>query len=249
MNLHWREENQEGDVGMAKKGRISVRHLEQETKKFLAPSTEKEKAIIDAAIALIGERGVDGATTAEIARRAKVTEKTLFRYFPSKQDLVRRVLFPLLLQVGLLRNWAAFEALLRGTDAGFKKWFVALETDRFRTISRNPGLSRTVLTEVLVNEELRGAMETVWRQHIWRPMVESLQALQASGEVRKDIDAEVLARAIHCMHVGYFMARHVFAPDRGWDDASQIEKMADLLARGSSTVRRSARARRLPAAE
>ena len=233
---------------MAKKARISVRHLEQETRKFLAPSTEKEKAIIEAAITLIGERGVDGATTAEIARRAKVTEKTLFRYFPSKQDLVRRVLFPLLLQVGLMRNWEAFEALLRGTGAGFKKWFVALETDRFRTISRNPGLARTVLTELLVNDELREAMETVWRQHIWRPMVESLEALQVSGAVRKDIKAEVLARAIHCLHVGYVMTRYVFVPDRGWDDADQIDKMADILARGSSTARRAA-SRRLPAAE
>ena len=119
--------SQKATADMAKKARISVRHLEQETRKFLAPSTEKEKAIIEAAITLIGERGVDGATTAEIARRAKVTEKTLFRYFPSKQHLVRRVLFPLLLQVGLMRNWEAFEALLRGTGAGFKKWFVALD--------------------------------------------------------------------------------------------------------------------------
>jgi len=230
---------------MAKKARISVRRLEQETKKFLTPATEKEKAIIDAALALIGERGIDGATTAEIARRANVTEKTLFRYFPSKQDLVRRVLFPLLLQVGLMRNWEAFEALLRGTGSGFRKWYVALEADRFRTISINPGLARTVLTELLVDGELREAMETVWRQHIWRPMVEGLQALQASGAVRHDINAEVLARAIHCLHVGYFMARYVFVPDRAWDDASQIDKMADILCRGSSAQPRARRGKRL----
>lgn len=229
--------------------RISVRDLERETKKFLAPATEKEKSIIAAAIALIGERGVDGATTAEIARRANVTEKTLFRYFPSKQDLVRRVLFPLLLQVGLMRNWEAFEKLLKGTGAGFRNWYVELEADRFRTISRNPGLARTVLTELLVNDELRGAMETVWRQHIWRPMVEGLQALQASGAVRKDLDAEVLARAIHCLHVGYFMARYVFLPDRNWDDASQIGKMADILCRGSSASRKSTPAKGIQAAE
>ena len=105
-----------------------------------------------------------------------------------------------------------------------------------------------MLTEWLVNDELREAMETVWRQHIWRPMVESLEALQVSGAVRKDIKAEVLARAIHCLHVGYVMTRYVFVPDRGWDDADQIDKMADILARGSSTARRAA-SRRLPAAE
>ena len=225
---------------MKKKTRISMRDLERETKKFLAPATEKEKSIIDAAIALISERGIDGATTAEIAKRASVTEKTLFRYFPSKADLVRRVLFPLLLRIGLMRNWATFEELLKTKGSGFKSWYVMLATDRFATVSRNPGLARTVLLEVLQNEELRAAMEEVWRHHIWRPMVAGLEELKANGAIRKDIKVEVLARAIHCLHVGYFLARYVFAPGRGWDDASEIDKMAEILTLGSSSEPRRA---------
>jgi TetR/AcrR family transcriptional regulator len=225
---------------MQKKARISVRDLEVETRKFLAPSTEKEKSIIEAAVALISERGIDGATTAEIAKRAEVTEKTLFRYFPSKVDLVRRVLFPLLLQIGLMRNWESFEALLKTTDSGFRDWYVKLAADRFRTISRNPGLARTVMIELLQNDELREAMAIVWRQHIWQPMVNALRQLQASGTVRKDVDAEVIARAIHCFHVGYFLTRYVFAPDRTWDDASQIDKMAEILTLGSGSEKRPA---------
>ncbi len=222
---------------MQKRPRISVRDLEQETKKFLAPATEKEKAIIEAALALIGERGIDGATTAEIAKRAGVTEKTLFRYFPSKVDLVRRVLFPLLLRVGLMRNWEKFEDLLRTKDSRFRDWYVMLATDRLGTISRNPGLARTVLLELLQNEELRKAMEKVWRQYIWRPMVEGLEELQATGAIRKEIRVDVLARAIHCLHVGYFLARYLFAPDRKWDDPAEIEKMAEILTRGSEARR------------
>jgi TetR/AcrR family transcriptional regulator len=221
-----------------KKTRISRRDLEQETKRFLAPSTDKEKAITEAALALISERGIDGATTAEIAKRAAVTEKTLFRYFPSKSDLVRRILFPLLLQVGLMRNWENFEALLKSTGGGFRSWYVMLASDRLGTISRNPGLARTVLLEVLQNDELREAMRGVWRQHIWQPMVQGLRDLQAKGAVRKDIDVQVLARSIHCMHVGYVLARYLFAPGRKWDDAAQIDKMADLLAFGSNATRR-----------
>jgi TetR/AcrR family transcriptional regulator len=237
-------------AAMPKRTRITVRDLEQETKKFLAPATEKEASILQAAIALISERGIDGATTAEIAKHANVTEKTLFRYFPSKQDLVRRVLFPLLLQVGLMRNWTAFEGLLGTTDGGFRSWYVKLATDRLGTASRNPGLVRTVLTELLVNDELRAAMETVWRQHIWRPMVAALKDLQANGAIRTDINVEVLARAIHCLQLGYFLARYIFVPDRQWDDASQIDKMADILSRGSSSVPRRARyTKSVPAAE
>jgi TetR/AcrR family transcriptional regulator len=223
---------------MQKKVRVSLHDLEEESKKFLAPTTDKERSIIEAAVELLSERGIDGATTAEIAKRAGVTEKTLFRYFPSKRDLVRRVLFPLLERGGLSRKWEAFEALLKTKEGDFRSWYVTLAADRLANISRNPGLSRTVLTEVLQNEEFRQSIEKLWHRHVWQPMVESLEGLQANGVIRKDVDVEVLARAIHCLHIGYFLVRHVFAPDRNWDDPAEIEKMAEILTRGSSDARR-----------
>ncbi len=43
--------------------------------------------ILDAALELISERGYNGATTAEIARRAGVAEGTIYRYFKDKKEL------------------------------------------------------------------------------------------------------------------------------------------------------------------
>jgi len=43
--------------------------------------------ILDAALHLISERGYNGATTAEIARRAGVAEGTIYRYFKDKKEL------------------------------------------------------------------------------------------------------------------------------------------------------------------
>jgi len=220
---------------MAKKARVSLRDLERETKKFQAPATDKERSIIEAAVALIGERGVDGATTAAIAKRARVTEKTLFRYFPSKRDLVRRVLFPLILQRGLTRQWEQVEMLLKATEASLKDWYIAATRRELEGIAKNVGLTRTVTVELLQNEEFRQAMSGLWQEHIWRPMVDGLEGLRASGVIRKDVDLEVLARAIHCLHVGYFLTRHVFAPDKAWDDANEIEQMAEILSSGSIT--------------
>lgn len=218
---------------MTKKVRLSLRDLEKENERFLSPATEKEKAIIDAAVKLFGERGIDGATTAQIARVAGVTEKTLFRYFPSKGDLVKRVLFPSLLRDGLNRSWEALEALLKQKNPDFKIWYKSFTEARLAIASKNPPLTRTVLMEIVENEELRTAVSALWQVHIRQPLVGGLKSMQEAGTLRKEVNVETLARVIQCMNIGYFVTRHVFAPSADWDDAAEIEWMGDILASGS----------------
>jgi AcrR family transcriptional regulator len=51
-------------------------------------SEDKRNAILDAATRLFAERGLAGAPTSEISRRADVAEGTLFTYFRTKDDLI-----------------------------------------------------------------------------------------------------------------------------------------------------------------
>ncbi len=51
--------------------------------------TTKKEAILDAALTLFAEKGVDAATTREIAERADTAEGNLYRHFEGKDDLVR----------------------------------------------------------------------------------------------------------------------------------------------------------------
>jgi AcrR family transcriptional regulator len=51
------------------------------------PAAERRQALIDAALRVFSSRSYAGATTAEIAREAGVSEPILYRHFPSKRDL------------------------------------------------------------------------------------------------------------------------------------------------------------------
>lgn len=218
---------------MRKRKPLTLKDFEEEARKLMQPATEKERAIVAAAMDLIAKKGVDGATTAEIARRAGVTEKTLFRYFPSKRDLVRRVLLPPVLGGGLTRHWDELNELMRTPSADFKAWYTLFTTRRLTSAARNPQFGATFLLELANNIELRNGVETVWRERIWGPMRDSLRTMQVEGKVRADIDINSLARAIHCINLGYFLIRHALKPDPAWNDEYEIGQMADLLMHGA----------------
>lgn len=56
------------------------------------PKPIKSELIARAALELFVERGVKGATTRAIARRARSTEASLYRHYTGKDDLARQVL-------------------------------------------------------------------------------------------------------------------------------------------------------------
>ena len=55
------------------------------------PPQERAAEIMRCARALFCERGFEKTSTADIAQRAGVVEGTLYRYFPTKRDLLVRV--------------------------------------------------------------------------------------------------------------------------------------------------------------
>jgi AcrR family transcriptional regulator len=67
---------------------------------------EREKRIVEAALAVFGERGLAGARLEEIAQRAEVGKGTIYLYFASKDDLFRAVV-----------QHTVVEAVMRFTEA------------------------------------------------------------------------------------------------------------------------------------
>src|SRR5436190_8476303 len=67
-----------------------IRGVSTETRPLRADAERNRKRLLDAAVAVFAERGLE-ASTAEIARRAGVGQGTVFRRFPTKDDLVAAI--------------------------------------------------------------------------------------------------------------------------------------------------------------
>jgi AcrR family transcriptional regulator len=67
-----------------------IRDVRTETRPLRADAERNRKRLLDAAAAVFAEHGLE-ASTAEIARRAGVGQGTVFRRFPTKDDLVAAI--------------------------------------------------------------------------------------------------------------------------------------------------------------
>ena len=67
-----------------------IRAVSTETRPLRADAERNRKRLLDAAVEVFAEHGLE-ASTAEIARRAGVGQGTVFRRFPTKDDLVAAI--------------------------------------------------------------------------------------------------------------------------------------------------------------
>jgi AcrR family transcriptional regulator len=119
---------------------------------------ETREAITRAACRLFARRGFDAVTVADIARAAKVSEKTVFNYFPAKEDLV--------FGVGMQRVAALIEAVSarpEGTSIvePFRRWTM----DHLDRVEHEPVDSITAIPRLVMGSDaLRNRLFIGWEQ-------------------------------------------------------------------------------------
>jgi AcrR family transcriptional regulator len=190
---------------------------------------DTKQRILAAAERLFAERGYAGTRTAEIARAANVTERTLFKHFPDKGALLERVLQPALAAAGTPPP---------AGDAPFAAWFETLVRQRLAAAQSQPHALRVVLVELLTSDGARRRFAPLWKRELWGGLVNAVARFQARGELRADLEAEALARMVLSLALGYLLSRTLVAPGLAWDDAREIARLLDVLQRGAGASAR-----------
>jgi TetR/AcrR family transcriptional regulator len=216
--------------------RMSARALRGESARYERPRTEREAAILQAATELFGAKGYRGARTAEIAALAGVTERTLFRYFPSKDQLYRRIMFPAVLAATMPRELTETGKLFAADSESFRDWHkrvLRLRTDAARAAAPQ---FRLMLASLMTDDALRARVTRIWKQNLWQHALDTVGRYQKRKQLRTDVAAAAIARAIISLNLGYIVARALLAPDAAWDDDAEIEATVELLLRGAGKL-------------
>lgn len=215
---------------------VTIRALRGEAARYARPRTQKEAAILQAATRLFGERGYEATHTAEIASAAGVTERTLFRYFPSKEKLYKRVMVPALLAAAIPRALMDAGRLFDTEAESFAEWHRNVLRARVAAAAQAAPQYRMLVAGLMTDERLRREVIQIWKENVLQPLVATIRRHQQRGQLRSDLRPEALARGVISLNLGYIFARALLAPDAAWDDAAEIDVTVDLMLRGGGAV-------------
>jgi AcrR family transcriptional regulator len=216
--------------------RLTVRALRGEAARYEKPKTEPEAAIIQAATRLFGERGYDGARTAEIASMAGVTERTLFRYFPTKNALYRRVIFPAILAAALPRELSQIGKLFAFDSETFSDWHRRILKLRIEVAKQAGPQFRLLIATLMTDEAMRRKVIKLWKENLWGTTLAAIGRYQRRGQLRSDLPPAAIARAVISVNLGYIIARALLAPEARWNDQAEVDAIVELMMRGAAAI-------------
>lgn len=193
----------------------------------------KRAALLKAAAELIMSKGIDGATTREVAERAGSTERTLFKQFGSKERLVTAVLDVVTLAQLDQSLFARLREQSPATLDDFETWHRDLLAERMDAQGPRSDVGRLFLLEIIQNPTFKARYSEAWIAKLWRPLVDTLDRLKKAGEIDGAADPAFLARSFLSLNIGYLVTRLNVAPALDWDTKRDALQIADLFRRAA----------------
>lgn len=177
---------------------------------------QREAQILGAAREVFLEKGFERAGVSEIAARVGVVEGLVYRYFPTKRDLLNEVLRglyePLIADVG--------EGFARISGLRGRLRFIVWRHLRFYT--ETPGFARLILHEVRTGPGYADSVLHGLNLRYTDFLRQTLQQAAQNREVSPDLDYRLVRSMV------YGGLEHLMWPVLYGDSQVDVERLADL---------------------
>jgi len=186
-----------------------------------------KKRVLQAALKLFSKQGYDGTSTAQIAEESQMSQATIFKYFKSKDDLLMFIVEPIVEHV-LPIYIQDFAKDVQANTADLEKLIKFIVHNRYQFLIQNKEAAMILISQVLVNDKIKelllkqvSRMKPIFIKNIWSP-------LQATGQIRADIDIMQFIRLTVGQLGFYFLQTQRIIGPR---DAEETEKDLQVIAR------------------
>jgi len=187
------------------------------------PTTDKQKAIVTAALELFSEKGYATTSTKEIALKAGVAEETILNQYSSNKDLllwickriIGTILFPILS--------GGVPELITEPYGTREEFLAAFFKNRMEQMQEVRPLLKIVLQEAPFQPEIRSMLI----EHIQKMPLSRVTEKILAGEKPEFSNADVSQILLTCI-MGFFFMHDILLPEFFPEDRKE-EDMAALI--------------------
>ncbi len=187
-------------------------------------SGAKVQTIIDAALKVFGEKGYYDATISDVARRAKVSEATIYEYFGSKEDL----LFAIPREI--TQTSVDFLHAVLPFMNGAKNKIRAIMYGYFNLYKENPEYSALVLLNLKHNRKFMETEGYAVVRQAGGVLLEAIDEGIENGEFRTGIDPRLVRSILLGTLEHVFFRWHLL--ERKEELSEFVDPLMDLLMNG-----------------
>lgn len=184
--------------------------------------TERQKEIIETALSLINEKGIQGLTIKNLSKNLGITEPAIYRHFENKIHILTEIL-----DIMKRNTNGIFESGLHSSDSALTKIEVLFKKN-FNSFTQMPSMASVVFSEEIFKNEkklINKISELVDQNN--KILITIITEGQNRMEIRGDISAEHLAILIMGT-LRLFIKKWQFS-DFGFNLQSEGEKLIESV--------------------
>lgn len=190
-----------------------------------------KRQVILAAMKLFSQQGFDGTSTQQIAQESGMSQATIFKYFKTKEDLLRWIVSPIIQNVFPIYI-DEFKERLGEEHSDLRQLIHFIVRDRYQFLIDNDEVAWIVISSFLTKIEIQDEVKGLFLKRA--PEVAGLfrEMLDRTGEVRDGVDTLAVIRLMVSQIVAYFLQTDKLFPGRAEElvDADLLE-IEDLVYR------------------
>ncbi|MFL6022608.1 MAG: TetR/AcrR family transcriptional regulator [Marmoricola sp.] len=172
--------------------RAAPRAIPQQRRTQAQRRAESERRLLDAAAALIVERGIEGTSLAEIGRVAGYSHGLVHQRFGSKEALVER------LNTEAVRMFTARTLSAVGSTRGLAALRIVADTYLDLVQAEDPlgRLHLVVWSEAVARASDRRSYRVTWDRYFRSAFAQLILDAAADGTVRDDVDVDAMSMVV-----------------------------------------------------
>ena len=187
---------------------------------------QTRQRLIDAAGLVLCRRGIQGATTREIAQAAEVNEVTLFRHFKSKEHLISAVIDKgIASEIELMDQHSSWKEDLRQSVLDYARHY-------YNHLEHKEAFARALIAEARTLPQSTQKVICDVVLPVRKRLVSILEDAQQAGVVRSDLNAEQALDVFrNALYAGMLRNTAGYLP-RSYSTQEYIETVVDIFVRG-----------------